>query len=371
MRVVYFTHSLASCWNHGNVHFLRGLLLELVTRGHAVTAFEPANGWSRSNLLADHGEAALHRFSADFPELDVRAYDDQTEMGPMLEGAGLAIVHEWTEPAVVAAIGEARKRGGRFVLLFHDTHHRAVSDAEAMRRFDLSGYDGVLAFGQSLAEVYRRAGWGARAFVFHEAADIRLFKPPASEEGEVGRSGIVWIGNWGDNERSEEIAEYLLKPARAAALPVDIYGVRYPATARYTLAAYDAAYHGWLANADVPAVFARHQMTVHVPRRLYSTVLPGIPTIRVFEALACGIPLLCAPWRDSEGLFRAGQDYLVASDASEMRDRMDAVVNDAELRRSLVESGLQSIRARHTCTHRANQLLSIVASLRPQIAECV
>ena len=41
MRVAYFTHSLASCWNHGNAHFLRGVLREFVHRGHAVAAHEP------------------------------------------------------------------------------------------------------------------------------------------------------------------------------------------------------------------------------------------------------------------------------------------------------------------------------------------
>ena len=48
MRIVYFTHSLLSCWNHGNAHFLRGVLRELAARGHDVRAFEPANGWSRA-----------------------------------------------------------------------------------------------------------------------------------------------------------------------------------------------------------------------------------------------------------------------------------------------------------------------------------
>jgi spore maturation protein CgeB len=44
-------------------------------------------------------------------------------------------------------------------------------------------------------------------------------------------------------------------------------------------------------------------------------MLPGIPTIRVFEALACGIPLVSAPWDDSEHLFRPGEDFLVAATA--------------------------------------------------------
>ena len=70
-----------------------------------------------------------------------------------------------------------------------------------MRRFDLTGYDGVLAFGQSLAEVYRRSGWGRRAFTFHEAADTHLFQPLAAPDADE-RAGIVWVGNWGDEERS-------------------------------------------------------------------------------------------------------------------------------------------------------------------------
>ncbi len=51
MRIAYFTHSLASCWNHGNAHFLRGVLRELIARGHDVRALEPADNWSLANLL--------------------------------------------------------------------------------------------------------------------------------------------------------------------------------------------------------------------------------------------------------------------------------------------------------------------------------
>ena len=104
--------------------------------------------------------------------------------------------------------------------------------------------------------------------------------------------------------------------------------------------------------------------TVHVPRRYYATILPGIPTIRVFEALACGIPLVCAPWDDAEGLFRPGRDYLVARTGAEMEGHLRALRSDAGLRQALAASGLATIRARHTCAHRAEELLSIAASLR-------
>ena len=357
MKIVYFTHSLASCWNHGNAHFLRGVLRELIARGHEVRVYEPEKSWSLANLLEDHGPEGLAAWRAAYPEISSQSYAPGADLEQLTDGADLVIVHEWNDRDLVAALG---RLAGRFTLLFHDTHHRAVSDPEAMRAYDLSRYDGVLAFGEALAEVYRGWGWGDRVFVWHEAADIRHFHPPA-EEGE--REGLVWIGNWGEGERTKELREFLFEPARTAGLALDVYGVRYHATAKRTVRRYGGRYHGWLANAQVPDTFAHHLATIHVPRRYYAHLLPGIPTIRVFEALAGGIPLVCAPWQDSEGLFRPGADYLMAADGPEMTRALRHLRHDPELRAALAASGLETIRARHTCGHRADELLAIVARL--------
>ena len=360
MKIVYFTHSLLSCWNHGNAHFLRGVLRELGARGHDVLALEPEGNWSLANLLADHGPDGLAGFRAHYPELRSQSFRPADMPQAQLDGADLVIVHEWNEPALVAALGRLRKEGARFTLLFHDTHHRAVSDPDAIRTFDLSGYDGILAFGETLAEVYRRWGWQGRVWVWHEAADVRHFKPPV-EEGR--RHGLVWIGNWGDGERTGELESLLFQPAMKAGLPLDVYGVRYPESALATLARYHVVYHGWAPNAEAPAIFARHLATVHVPRRFYTTMLPGIPTIRVFEALACGIPLVSAPWSDSEHLFRPGEDYLTAATTDEMTAQLLRLKNDPDLCRALAASGLETVLARHTCGHRADELLAICAGL--------
>ncbi|MDX3901120.1 MAG: glycosyltransferase [Sphingobium sp.] len=360
MKIAYFTHSLLSCWNHGNAHFLRGVLGELQRRGHEVNAFEPEDSWSLGNLLTDHGEQGLDAYRTAYPDLSTWRYGKDAREVELIDDADLVIVHEWNDPALVAAIGRLRARGGRFTLLFHDTHHRAVSDPEAIRAFDLSGYDGVLAFGEALSEVYRRWGWGDRVWTWHEAADLTVFHPP---EVERERRGLVWIGNWGDGERAEEITDYLLAPAELAALPLDIYGVRYPAAALDTLRRHGARYHGWAPNAMAPAIFARHLATVHVPRRYYASLLPGIPTIRVFEALACGIPLLSAPWSDSEGLFRPGTDFLMVRDGEEMARAMRAIAEDADLRAQLAADGLNRVRERHSCAHRVDELMAILARL--------
>jgi len=360
MKIVYFTHSLASCWNHGNAHFLRGVLDELIERGHEAIAFEPQGAWSLENLLKDHGQQALEPYRRSYPRLTSTAFPADADPVDLVQDADLVIVHEWNEPKLVQRLGTARKRGARFTLLFHDTHHRAVSAPQEMKAYDLSGYDGVLAFGETLAEVYRGWGWRNRVWTWHEAADIKRFHPPASE---AERAGLVWIGNWGDGERTEELERFLFAPAQATGLPLDIYGVRYPAEALGLLARYGVDYHGWAANARAPEIFALHMATVHVPRRYYATILPGIPTIRVFEALACGIPLVSAPWSDAENLFRPGEDYLVARDGEEMAQHLARLRDDPDLRRALVASGLQIIRTRHTCSHRVDELLAIAGQL--------
>jgi spore maturation protein CgeB len=362
MRIVLFVHSLASDWNHGNAHFLRGVVAELLDRGHEVRVLEPREGWSRTSLVAEQGEEPLRRFARLFPHLRSELYDPRkVDLGEVLDGARLVLVHEWNEPELVARIGRERARRPSLRALFHDTHHRAVTAPRELARYDLSEYDGVLAYGSAVRDVYLERGWAERAWTWHEAADVRVFRP-LPPDGE--RRDLVWIGNWGDGERTCELRTFLLEPARQLKLSGTVHGVRYPREAREAVAKSGLEYGGWLANHDAPAAFARHRVTVHVPRRPYAEALPGIPTIRPFEALACGIPLVSAPWEDVEGLFRDG-DYLVARDGAEATRLLREVLADEELARSLADRGLETIRARHTCAHRVDELLAVVDELRP------
>jgi spore maturation protein CgeB len=367
MRIKLFCHSLVSDWNHGNAHFLRGVVRELRARDHDVDVLEPADSWSRRNLVAELGEEAVTGFQAEFPELasrryDAAAFDAETE----LAGADLVLVHDWIEPSLVGAIGEHRRRHDGYALLFYDAHHRAVSAPEQIAAFELSAYDAVLAFGAVIRDVYLERGWARRAYVWHEAADVELFRPrddPGGEDDDAPAGDLVWIGNWGDGERSAELHEFLLEPARALELSGHVHGVRYPASARRAVAAAGLSYEGWLPNYRAPQAFAEHRATVHVPRRAYVRRIPGVPTIRVFEALACGIPLVCAPWDDSESLFRPGTDYLVARDSEEMKVQLRRLLTDEDAAAELAANGLERIRERHTCAHRVDELLEIVGGL--------
>jgi spore maturation protein CgeB len=352
VRFALFYHSLISDWNHGNAHFLRGVVSELRGRGHDVRVFEPAVAWSVQNLVRDHGEAALAAFHAAYPGLESRRYT-RLDLDEALDGADVVIVHEWNDPALVARIGEHRARN-RYKLLFHDTHHRMVTAPDEMARYDLAKYDGVLAFGRVIRDMYR-----TRAWTWHEAADTRVFFPHAGQRG----GDLVWIGNWGDGERTRELHAMLIDPVRELGLRARVYGVRYPVEATTALAAAGISYGGWLANFHAPAVFGRYRVTVHVPRRPYVEALPGIPTIRPFEALACGIPLISAPWRDDDGLFTAGEDYLVARDPAEMKRHLRAVLSDAGFAAAIAARGRATIVARHTCAHRVDELMAILQEI--------
>ncbi|MFL6539507.1 MAG: glycosyltransferase [Chthoniobacterales bacterium] len=360
MKIVLFYHSLVSDWNHGNAHFLRGVATELIKRGHAVSIFEPATSWSRQNLLKEYGEEPIAEFHRAYPLLKSEQYDlDSLDLDQVLEAADLVLVHEWNEHELVRRIGEHHVGNRRYRLFFHDTHHRAITAPEQMRAYDLTDYDGVLAYGDVLREIH--ADRGVPAWTWHEAADTRVFHPLRRNDFQ---GDLVWVGNWGDEERSAELREFLIEPVATLGLKAKIFGVRYPEKALEQLRSANIEYGGWLPNYRAPEVFSHYKLTVHVPRRPYVEALRGIPTIRPFEALACGIPLVCSPWEDAEHLFTPGEDYLVARNSAEMKKHLRALLADKQMARELAEHGLATIRARHTCGHRVDELVAIYEEVR-------
>ena len=315
VKIVYFTHSLRSCWNHGNAHFLRGVLSELGRRGHDVVAYEPSGAWSLDNLLRDHGEAGLDAFRPPIRSSSATIYAPGFDVAAACDGADLVIVHEWNEPALVAAVGRGARGGAaRFTLLFHDTHHRAVSDPEAMRAFDLDGYDGVLAFGETLAEVYRGWGWGDRVFVWHEAADTHAVPSAGARDRAATASSGSAIGattSAAPSSRASCSARRSGRACRSTSTACATPSRRWPRSS-----AHGGRYHGWLPNAAAPDVFARHLATVHVPRRFY---VEGCPASRRSgssrrwpaasrwsprpgaTARACSAPAATSSWRETRG----------------------------------------------------------------------
>ena len=366
LKLRMFAHSWISDWNHGNAHFLRGLASELVRLGHDVRCYEEAPSWSMLNLMKEGPEKAVDAvrlFWQTFPALDVRFFsNDHSFPGFVkeeLREADVVLIHEWTAPHVVSAILSLKPKLG-FRALFHDTHHRAYTSPQEITRLPLDQFDGVLAFGEAIRRIYTDGFGVGRTWTFQEAADTQHFHPLQTGKN----TDVLWVGNWGDEERTRELEEFLIQPASALReRTIAAHGVRYPEQARRKLSQAGIEYRGYLCNLQAPAAYAESQITLHVPRRYYSNGLSGVPTIRVFESLACGTPLLCSPWTDKEELFRAGEDYMCAENGQAMEAEMRFLLRDDLARKQLAGNGLETIRRRHTCAHRAVELLGICEEL--------
>ena len=362
LELRYFAHSWISDWNHGNAHFLRGLARSLTRMGHSLRCYEQLGSWSLTNLVRSEGEraiTAIDDFRRRCPELDIRFYEFtpslRDHLREELRGAEVVVVHEWNEPVLVQAVLELKQELG-FKALFHDTHHRAYTDPAAILRCNIQLFDGVLAFGEALRRVYRDGFGVERVWTFHEAADVDCFFPRTAER----ETDVLWIGNWGDEERTRELLEYFVEPAQE--LPDKkfvAHGVRYPQQALEALQKAGIEFRGYLPNLDAPAAYAGTGISLHIPRRQYTNGLSGVPTIRVFESLACGATLVCSPWEDVEGLFRPGEDFVCVPTGDAMQAELRHLLRDDAARRQLGANGLQTIRSRHTCMHRAEQFVGI------------
>ncbi|MFL6303973.1 MAG: glycosyltransferase [Candidatus Sulfotelmatobacter sp.] len=365
LRLAYLAHSLRSDWNNGNAHFLRGLMRSMVAMGHDVRIFEPCTAWSIEHLREEEqGERALRRFTELYPELRISTYTatqstDSSFWRSALTDCDIVILHEWNPPALAHALLELRNKLG-FCLLFHDTHHRASSSPEQIQLFGIDQFDGVVAFGEALRQIYENQFKIRRTWTLHEAADISIFRPhPYDRKLE----DVVWIGNWGDDERAREIHEFLLKPAAALRdRSFVVYGVRYPEDGLAALRNAGVRYGGYLPNLNAPAEYGIARVSVHIPRQQYSSAMTGIPTIRVFEALACGIPLICSPWCDTEHLFEPG-DFLIVKNGEEMKHAIEKLLRDKAAADAQALQGLETILSRHTCAHRAEELTYICEEL--------
>jgi spore maturation protein CgeB len=321
MKFVMFQPSPPSNLRRANPAFLQGVAKELVSLGHEVRT--PAPG---------------------------------TDLDMALDGANVVIVHSSTSPGLITALGKRRAAGGRFTLLFRDESH-------SRPRNDLDGYDGVLAAVEAIRELYLAEGWERQVTTWHDAADTTLFRPVP---GQRPIMDLVWIGGW-DAPDAADLRKFLLLPVARLGLCARAHGAPFPSDIEAGLSEAGIENGGWLPSNCVPMAYASALMTVHIPRRS-PDVLPGIAASRLFEALACGIPVVSAPWEDADWLFPS-DCYLTANDTAEMTAALTVLRRDPGLREEMICHGLGAINARHSCAHRADELLRLIGRMqgvRPQ-----
>jgi len=347
MKFVLFHQSFTSRWDHGNIRFLRSIARTLDRRGHHVAMYQPGNGPIDRSVAY-----GLRIDTFDHHLLDL----DQA-----LDGADAVIVHECNSRELIRYLGRRRSMGGNFQLIFYDTHHRAITMPNEFDHFDLDAFDAILAGAEILREAYVTRGWGRRVVTWHEAADARHFTPRPQATPDTD---VVWIGNWDDHGCDRDFDNLVIGPVATLGLRARLYGVRCPGNSHARLHRHGIVFDGWIPDEQAPLALARGRAVIDVPHPVFRPSLPGAPTSRMFEALACGVPLLSAGWDDSEGLFHAGS-YLTVADSDECAVALMLLMQDRDLAAGMAGIGLCSILARHTCDHRVAELMGFIESLAP------
>lgn len=350
-RIVILGLSITSSWGNGHATTYRSLMRALCRRGHEVLFLERDTPWYAAN-----------RDPIDFPAGSVCLYQSLGELGDRwrkrLSDADLVIVGSYV-PEGIAAAGLVRSIARGIVAFYDiDTPVTLASlaagtcpylDAELARRFDL-----YLSFtGGPVLQLLERRYGVRRARVLYCSVDQEIYRPVSTEPvWDIG-----YLGTYGA-DRQPTLEELMCRPARrwsegrfAVAGPLYPAALCWPANlARIEHIGPDR--HGWF--------YSQQRFTLNITRA--DMVRMGYsPSVRLFEAAACGTPIISDYWPGLETIFRPERHILVARSADDVLAYLRELP-DLE-RRQLATRAREHALAHHTAAHRAVALEDYVEEL--------
>jgi spore maturation protein CgeB len=338
MKIVFLGLSITSSWGNGHATNFRALVRALRDRGHEVTFFERDMPW-----YAEHRDA---------PDAGV-LYGSVRDLHGSVDGADLVVIGSYVPDGV--AVAELVLDEAPGVVAFYDIDTPVTlaklqeGDVEYLAPHLVPLFDLYLSFtgGPVLHEL--ESAWGARrAVTFHCLVDEHAYRPV-----ETARRWLLgYLGTY-SADRQPALERLLLEPARA--LPGErfvVAGPQYPEGIDWPPNV-DRIEH--LPPVQHPGFYCAQAFTLSVTRADMARA-GWSPSVRVFEAGACGVPVITDPWPGLETLFSPGSDILVAGDVhSILRD-----TGEGE-RRRIGERLRRRVLGAHTAAHRAEALERLAA----------
>ena len=211
-------------------------------------------------------------------------------------------------------------------------------------------------------DLCRRLRHTRRAWTFHEAADVDAFKPLEAQKD----IDVLWIGNWGDEERSQRTGGIPdLAGGGAAAAPRGRAWSSLSGPRRWQkLAQAGIEFRGYLPNLCAPKPTAKAACALHVPRRQYAQRPERHPDHPGFRGagLRHAAAVFALDGRGGACSARARTTWWCRTATQCERKSSVCCATKPHAGRSAA-NGLDTIRSRHTCAHRAEQLLEICEEL--------
>ncbi|HUB31835.1 MAG TPA: glycosyltransferase [Bryobacteraceae bacterium] len=350
MKLVVFGLSVSSSWGNGHATLWRGLIKALGALGHHVVFFEH-----------DQPFYAQHR---DLPELaggELILYPSWADVRPRVErylaGADVAIVTSYC-PDSLLACEEILSSPAR-IRCFYDLDTGATlarlhagETVEYIPAGGLGDFDLVLSYigGQALADL--KTLLGARHVApLYGCVDPEVHHPAPPEDR--FRADLSYLGSY-SADRQPALDDLFLEPARRRPdLHFLLAGPQYPENFPWTE---NVAFIPHLPPADQSAFYSSSRLTLGVTCR--PMALNGwCPSGRLFEAAACGVPIISDDWEGLDYFFEPGREILVARTTGHV---MDALGMSDEALARVARAARARVLAAHTASRRALELENIL-----------
>lgn len=345
MKIVIFGLTVSSSWGNGHATLWRGLCRALARRGHAIVFFE-----------RDVSYYATHRDLAAWRDGELRlfgAWEDVREAArEQLADADVGMVTSYCPDGIEAT--ELLLDSGARQKVFYDLDTPVTLDSLQSGRTvnyigprGLKDFDVVLSYtgGEALAELTTKLG-ARRVATLYGSVDPEAHRPVAAEPR--FRADLSYLGTYAE-DRQDVVEELLLEPARRlAARRFLIAGAQYPQAFPWTDNIYFVRH---LEPAQHPAFFCSSRLTLNATRRAMKR-MGYCPSGRLFEAAACGTPILSDSWEGLELFFAPGREIIVARDRVEAAD---AIARSDDELREIGRRARERALAQHTAEHRARE----------------
>ncbi|WP_137388458.1 CgeB family protein [Rhodoligotrophos defluvii] len=357
MNIVIFGLTISSSWGNGHATLWRGLCRALHAHGHRVVFFErdvPYYAHNRDLWELPGGALILYQ---DWAEISGRAKRE-------LALADAAIVTSYCPDALAA--GDMLLDARRPLHVFYDLDTPVtlanLGQGEPVAYIgprELRDFDLVLSYtgGAALQELQSRLG-ARRVAPLYGHVDPEVHCP--AQPVEAYRADLSYIGTYAA-DRQQTLGKLLIEPARQR--PHHrflIAGAQYPIDFPWTDNIYFVRH---LPPSEHPAFFASSRLTLNVTRRAMAD-MGWCPSGRLFEAAACGAPLISDTWDGLGDFFTPGREILVAERAEDVTAALD--LSDAELARMATDAR-ERVLAEHTSERRARELVALLGE-RPSEA---
>ena len=345
MRIVIIGLTITSSWGNGHATTFRGLVRGLARRGHSVLFLERDKPWyaeHRDLPAPPYGETELY---AGLEELSHR-------WAAAIQTADLVIVGSYVPDGVAVGALVQRLAGG--VTAFYDIDTPvtlAALDQDACDYLTpelLRGFDLYLSFtgGPTLQHLERTLG-APMARALYCSADPEVHRP---DPAVVPAWDLGYLGTY-SADRQPVVDRLLCRAARVwGAGRFVVAGPQYPGGLAWP-GNVERIEH--LAPDQHRAFYAAQRYTLNVTRadmvrRGYS------PSVRLFEAACCGVPIISDWWAGLDAFFRPGQEILIAATTEEVLAAIRTLPEDR--RRAMAAAARARVLGAHTGDHRAAEL---------------